>query len=247
LLIFGLLIDAVGAVSILASGADRKRRKRVHDTPTSRIVDARGGLVEIEGRVESNTASVLHAPFSGRPAVYVHATIDESPPGQRSKGNTIFKSTTSTPFTVLDASGGRAQVRPEGARVVVDENEVFSAGLLHEVPPNLQAFLERHGLRSRFLGVSKSLTFREELLAPGDPVFANGPSRLEAPSATGGDEAAPGSALVLYSAGRGKEQLVLSNKSERQVVEDLRAGTTAGAFLLTLGLVLTALGWLMHC
>jgi hypothetical protein len=84
------------------------------------------------------------------------------------------------PFFVDDNSGEVACINPDGANVVLDQQSIGNSGQFHDPPPGFEEFLSMRGLSSKgFFGFNKTMSFYEELLTPGDALYARGPSRRE--------------------------------------------------------------------
>jgi hypothetical protein len=155
---------------------------------------------------------------------------------------------TSNPFFVDDNSGEMARILPQGANVILDKQSAADSGLFDHASPRFEAFLRSHDLSSKnFFGLNKSLSCTEELLAPGDALYALGPSRREpGPPASGGaGMAAPGQ-LVMYPDTGAQGELILTNKSEKQLASRLTrsfvfglVGMGAGALLFLIVFIST--------
>jgi hypothetical protein len=129
---------------------------------------------------------------------------------------------------------------PLGANVLLEKQNVASSGTFNDAPPHLEHFLQSRGLKSTsWLGFNKGMRYEEEVLAPGDPLYALGPSRREAgPPVHDGYRMVPGSQLVM-SQGMGPEgELLLTNKTEEQLTGKLLTGFVIGLVLGGLGLLM---------
>jgi hypothetical protein len=246
LLIIGIGLFVVGAIVILANLGNMRRRRRILDTPTSPIAQASGhGPVEIKGRVSPSEQGVLLAPFSGRHAVWIRICVQEHRRrGKNSYWHTVLNETESRPFYVEDGSGQHARIIPDGSNVMLDRDHIASSGTFNDPPPHLQAFLQSRGLSpTSWLGFNKSLRYQEEVLCPGDSVFALGPSRREAgPPTPEGYRGAASTLLVLFAGPGDAGELILTNKSEDQIVSKLFWGFVFGVIATALGGALSLFG-----
>jgi hypothetical protein len=131
---------------------------------------------------------------------------------------------------------------PHGSNVLLDKQNVASSGTFNDAAPHLEAFLQSRGLKSTsWLGFNKSMRDEEEVLAPGDPLYALGPSRrAPGPPVHDGYRMVPGSELVMFH-GMGPEgELLLTNETEQQLTNKLLTGFVIGLVLGGLGLLVAA-------
>lgn len=239
LLVVGGLLFVIGLILTFSNVKNFKRRQRIIATPTSPIAQAPGGLVEIKGRVLPSEQGMVQAPFSGRYAVWCRVTVQElRSSGRSSYWHTLLTEVDARHFMVDDGSGQHARVLPMGSNVVLDKQNVASSGTFNDAPPHLEAFLAARGLKSTsWIGLNKSMRYEEELLVPGDALYALGPSRRDAgPPVHDGYRMVPGTQLVMFH-GQGDE-LLLTNKTEEQLTSKLLRGFVAGLVLGGIGLLL---------
>jgi hypothetical protein len=242
LLVIGGVLFIIGVIVVLTNLKNWKRRQRIIATPTSPIAQAPGNrLVEIKGRVVPSEQGIIQTPFSGRHAVWTRITVQElRSSGRNSYWHTLLTEMDGRPFMVDDGSGQLARVLPAGANVILDKVNVAASGTFNDAQPHLEAFLASRGLKSTsWLGFNKSMRYEEELIAPGDPVYALGPSRREAgPPVNDGYRMVPGSMLVMFVAPGPENELILTNKTEQQLTSKLLGGFVAGLVITGLGLLL---------
>lgn len=242
LLVFGLLFTFTNLKNF-------KRRRRILAMPTVPVAHAPGnGLVEIKGRVLPSEQGIVQTPFSGRHAVWTRITVQELRSAGRSRHwHTLLTEADGRVFMVDDGSGQMARVMPAGANVILEKQNIASSGTFNDAQPHLEAFLASRGLKSTsFLGFNKSMRYEEELIAPGDPVYALGPSRREpGPPVHDGYRMVPGSQLVLFAGMGDENELILTNKTEEQLTSKLLGGFVAGLVMTGLGLLVGAGGVVM--
>jgi hypothetical protein len=248
----------MGMVLVLSNLKNVARRKRILATATSPISQAMGGPVEIRGNIVTSEKGLVEAPLSGRQAVWTRVTVEQyhsgsgNDPGHTS---TVLNEVNGRPFLVEDNSGEMARIIPDGANVVLDQQSIGNSGQFNDAPPGFEEFLNARGLSSKgFFGFNKTMRFYEELLTPGDPLYARGPSRREQGTAdSDGFGTAPSGQLVMYAdTGTGGE-LILTNKTEKQLASRLLRnfviGITfaiAGAFVITAVLIWVPLPQASH-
>ena len=242
LLVLGGVLFLIGVIVTLTNVKNWKRRQRIIATPTSPIAQAPGNqLVEIKGRVVPGEQGLVQTPFSGRHAVWTRVTVQElRSSGRNSYWHTLLTEMDGRIFMVDDGSGQLARVIPAGANVILDKVNIASSGTFNDAQPHLEQFLVSRGLKSTsWLGLNKSMRYEEELLAPGDPVYALGPSRREVgPPVNDGYRMVPGSQLVMFVGQGAENELILTNKSEQQLTSKLLGGFIAGLVVTGLGMLL---------
>ncbi len=241
--IFSVVLLCVAGGTWLGNAPNRRRRKRIQDTPTSPIANASGGgPVEIYGRLAPSEHGLIVAPFSGKPAVFVRVIVEE----YRSNGKsghwaTIVNESDSRDFFVDDGSGEYARVYVQGATFELNATVVGKSGTFNDAPPHLEAFLRSRGRASTtsLFGFNKSMRYSEELIVPGDSLYALGPSRRDAgPPTSAGYRTAQSSQLALFAQQGEAHELLLTNLSEAQLLAKLNSGIVATIVFLVLGGVL---------
>jgi hypothetical protein len=246
LLVIGGILFVIGLVVTLSNIKNFRRRQRIVATPTSPIARAPGGgVVEIKGRVQPSEQGLVQAPFSGRHAVWCRVTIQElRSSGRNTYWRTVLVEADARPFMVEDGSGQLARIMPAGANVVLDKQNIASSGTFNDAAPHLESFLQSRGLKSTsWLGFNKSMRYEEEVLVPGDPLYALGPSRREpGPPVHDGYRMVPGSQLVMAHGMGSNGELLLTNKSEAELTRKLLTGFVAGVVLGGLGVLLGVAG-----
>jgi len=187
---------------------------------------------------------LVEAPLSGRHAVWTRVKVEQYHSGSNNTGSwsIVLNEVNGRPFFVDDHSGEVARIIPDGANIVLDQQSIGNSGQFHDAPPGFEEFLSARGLSSKsFFGFNKTMNFYEELLTPGDALYARGPSRREqgGPNSEGSGTAASGQ-LVMYAATGPDGELILTNKTEKQLASRLLRNfvigitcTIVGAFVIT--------------
>jgi hypothetical protein len=203
-----------------------------------------GGPVEIKGNIVPSEKGLVEAPLSGRQAVWTRVTVEQyrsGSDGNPGRSSIVLNEVNGRPFFVDDNSGEVARIIPDDANVVLDQQSIGNSGQFHDPPPGFEEFLSMRGLSSKgFFGFNKTMSFYEELLTPGDALYARGPSRREqGRSDSEGSSTAPLGQLVMYAATGAAGELILTNKTEKQLASRLLRNfvigitcTTVGAFVI---------------
>ena len=239
ILIMGGIVFLIGGIVLLLSLKSMRRRKRIIGTPTSPVAQAPGnGPVELKGRIVPSEQGVLQAPFSGRHAVWVRVIVQEwRQHGRSGSWYTILNEIDSRSFFIDDGSGQMARVLPQGAEVILDTHTVGKSGTFNDAQPHLEAFLMSRGMKStNFLGFNKSMQYQEEIMVPNDNIYALGPSRREAgPPVNDGYRMVPSSQLIMFAGPGEANEMILTSKTEEQLVSKLMTGFIVGCVMLGLG------------
>ncbi len=245
-LIVGGVLLLIGVIVTLSNLKNWKRRQRILNTPTSPIAQAPGNaLVEVKGRIGPGEQGLVMAPFSGRQCVWVRVLVQElRSTGRSSYWATVCNETDGRPFYVDDGSGQMARIHPQNANIILDRQGIGSSGTFNDPPPHLQAFLASRGLSATtWLGFNKSMRYEEEVLAAHDPLYALGPStRSAGPPVQDGYRNAPGTQLEMYVMPGPAGELILTNKTEEQLVSKLFWGFVIGLVMMGMGLLAGLLG-----
>jgi len=221
-----------------------RRRKRIVATPTSKIAQAPGtGPVEINGRIVAGEQGVFTTPIGQRPAVWAKVVVQElRRRGKSSTYVTIHQEIYDRVIYVDDGSGELARVFTERAHMVLDSKQVASSGMLRDPQPHVQAFLTQRGIATTGWVFNRTLRFTEEVLAPGDQLYALGPSTRQGGPGGGPFRQGPPGQLTLQAGPTFDQELILTNKPESGLVRKLLFPTILGIIFLVAGLGLVVAG-----
>jgi hypothetical protein len=185
------------------------------------------GQVEVVGRAGG---SILLSPISDTACVLWHVEVQEyRGSGKSGHWVTILKQTSGQSIEI-DDSTGRIQAVPAGAELVLGDDLRASRGLFGNMTPQVAAALERMGVSLRgVLGMKRALRVREQLILPGEQIYALGLAEVAAGQ------------LRLCSTE--DTPLLLADRSERDLLRNLyrQVGISVFFALVALGFI----GWLM--
>ena len=220
---FGIfsLVALGGGIFAIKNLNGWKRQKRIFQMQALPIVHAAGNEpVKVLGRVLPSEQGVVQTPISGRQAVWYRLTVCSVHNSRYSyREDTVLTEADGRAFLLDDGSGQRARVFPRGANIDLDSSIVAVGGTdCHYTTPQVEAFIRTRGLTS-----SSILRFQEEVIAPGDPLFALGPARRN-PPIDARYHMAPTSELVLFHGDGPEGALVLTN-------DDVARGCIRGCIL----------------
>jgi hypothetical protein len=201
------------------------RIRRVPTLPIAAVPTT--GQVEVVGRAGG---SALLSPISDTACVLWHVEVQEyRGSGRSGRWVTILKQT-SGPSIEIDDGTGRILVVPAGAELVLDDDLRASRGLFGNMTPQVAAALERMGISLRgVLGMKRALRAREQLILPGEQIYALGLAEVAAGQ------------LRLCSTE--DMPLLLADRSEHVLLRNLywQVGISVLGAVMTLGFI----GWLI--
>ena len=112
-------------VSLFAWTSTFRRRRTIADTPTSRIVSAAQGYVELSGQGRGLDDPQLLAPLSYRPCLWYRYQIEER--NHNEKWQTVDQGESDVAFILEDGSG-RCVVDVEGAEILTRHKQTWLEG-----------------------------------------------------------------------------------------------------------------------
>jgi len=236
-----LTIFALGAgIFFFVTGLRWLSRKRlIENTPTSKIRSLAMGLVEIFGEIVPREK--FTAPLSGNDCVYYKYQIEE----YRSSGKSgtwveIDAGEQRSIFYAKDETG-MVFVNPDGAQIEIPPGVELSSGIRKDPPENIKLFLKSRGLSYEgFLGINKSMRFKEWHLAPGDKVYIMGTASDNPLVADG--RAQRGVEDIMIMRGEHEKFYYISDKPEKAVLKSLQrrvlGSLIGGGFLIVAAVIL---------
>jgi E3 ubiquitin ligase len=141
-------IGFIGGLVLFYRGFRLLQRKRlILNTPTSKIRSASLGLVEVNGLAVG--PYTIPAPVTARPCFYYRTRAWEyRQAGKKKEWRLVADENLHVPF-YLDDNTGQLLIDPQGADMDIhrDFYEEYGNSLFYgkEMPPNVRAFLVRHG------------------------------------------------------------------------------------------------------
>jgi hypothetical protein len=149
-----------------------QRRRLILDTPASKIRSASLGMVEISGLAVGPYTMI--APVTTRPCYYHQTLVWEwRQEGKNKRWVKVASECMYVPFFV-DDNTGKLMVDPRGADLDLhrDFQQEFCDGFFttkEEVPPNVRAFLSRHGIST-----TNKIKVEESCIKPKNALFLLG-------------------------------------------------------------------------
>ena len=144
-----------------------KRFRFVEGTATSKIRSAAQGQVELKGQSECLPGDSINSPFSERPCVWYHCTIDKKQrSGKRTTWSSISDECSDHLFRLVDDTGV-CIIDPDDAHVVAETDVTWYGN-------NRDARTRPPSSRRRIqFGVGK-FRFRERVIRPATPIYVLG-------------------------------------------------------------------------
>ncbi len=181
-----LVIGIAVAVAVVGIGAvtyfsrEAQLRRAMKAVPLSTVAGAtEGARVRIVGRVVQRD-HVLDAPLSQRRCVAFRVLVEtRRQSGKSSHWVKTIDEHSEVDF-ILEDETGRARVEAPGGEflIVLDHSE--SSGFLNDATPELEEFLTARGHTSTsFIGMNKTMRYREGALELGEQIAVVGLARWE--------------------------------------------------------------------
>jgi hypothetical protein len=215
-LLLYLIMAIVGGLGLIWHGWTVQQRKRlIEGIPTSPIRSLALGLVEINGRAETET-ELLTTPFGGLPCVFYSYTVEEQvQSGKHTRWKTIVSGTSEQPFFVRDETG-RVLVVPFGANLLLPDERASRTSWLGELPPLAVSGLSRLGVAAQGWMGDKTLRCRESFILPNESIYVMG-TALEHPGMIHNTA----NESRLYIGSSRDHAFIISDRSEKDLVSQL--------------------------
>jgi len=237
--IFYSFVLLVMGIFFFISGYKSFRRKRlIEDTPTSKIRAIAMGLVEIYGMVVPYKGKILKSPLTNKDCVYYFFIIEEYRSSEKGgRWVTIKTGAKRVPFFLQDDTG-KVLVDPEGAQVEVNRDYEFYSSTTKTPPQSIIQFMESSGIRYKsFLGLNRSLRFREYFIAPKDKLYILGTAG-DNPYVEDGS-VSQGYEDVMIQKGKKNSIYYISDKPEKDLIKNYKwrivGGFVGGVLLILVG------------
>jgi len=236
-LVYSVIFAGVGVFLIWTGFQAFKMKRLIENIPTSKIRSVAMGLVEIAGHVVSDKK--LKSPFSNKDCVYYKYIIQEyRSSGKHSRWVTIKKGNDCVPFYLKDSTG-KVLVDPKGANIDIPKDFEFKSGFRKDPPIVVKQFLTANRLKfESFLGMNKTMRYREYFIAPNDKLYIMG---------TAGDNpyveeatARQSTEDIMIQKGRHEKVYYISDKPEHAVLKSIKlkafGGLIFGPILILIGI-----------
>jgi len=170
-----VIFFCVGVFSFFWGFQRLRRKRKIENIPTSTVRSLAMGIVELTGKTES--PRVLKSPLTNAECTLYRYVIEE----YRSSGKsghwvTIAKGDSFSCFFWLNDGTGKVMVLPRSAEFIMPVDYEFSTRLGRSIPPNLEAFMDKLGIkRGRFF--KPTLRFKEWYLKKDDKVYIMGTAK----------------------------------------------------------------------
>ncbi|HII68841.1 TPA: hypothetical protein HA270_03130 [Candidatus Woesearchaeota archaeon] len=207
----------------------------ISNIPTSKIRSIAMGLVEIKGKVLPKKESSLASPFTKKPCVWYQYTIEEyRKSGKSSRWVTLKKASAGEKFFCQDDTGC-VLIDPRGAKLDVALDAVFNSGFGKDPPQNVMSFLKESKMSFEgFLGINKTMRYREWYLKRGDAIYVLGKAG-DNPHVEEGTAINNNEDLMI---GKGGSIFIISDKEEKQLLNSMKQnalwGIVSGGILMAL-------------
>lgn len=121
-----ILLGLISAISFFAWIGNQRRSRLILDTPTSRIVSAAQGYIEVTGRARQVHDTPLLSKLTLLPCVWYRYIIERE--RSDNKGYDIVEQGTSDDTILIDDGSGQCFVDPDYAEVITSHKQVWKKG-----------------------------------------------------------------------------------------------------------------------
>lgn len=177
-----LLLGGAFVLALVGAGlALLQRGRTLENLPTSRLRSAAQGYVELEGHAALMPGPPIIAPLTKAPCVWWKYSVTQTKGSGRNKRKVTVATGTSEECFELRDDTGRCVVDPDGARVIPSRRHTWYGV---SATPSMGPELGSGFLRAVFC----DYTYYEELLLPGDRLYAVGAYRTQSAVGEPADE-----------------------------------------------------------
>ncbi len=177
-LLIGLVLIVVATLLGWFFSADQRHRRAMQEVPRRPIAEVvEGEIARVVGKVRVSAPVV--APLSGRSCAYFRVLVQER--RKRGKGSywvDVVDEAGGVDF-LLEDDTGRAVVKVDRAKAVLEGDESGHSGFLSEPSAELVAFLEARGHSAQGWVFNKTIRYREGIAEEGETVAVVGKGRWE--------------------------------------------------------------------
>ncbi len=237
--VLGTAALVASAVIISNNARNMKRRARMLRTATTSISRAKASeLAEIKGKVVVGPEGVVRSAVRGRAGVWSRVIVDKwLTQGKSGRWERIYTKKEHKPFFVDDGSRPMARIEPARANAMLHAATFHVDGLFRGPSAQVAEFLSRVGIFAPSLG-EPALRIVEEVLEANVAIYALGPARREpGPPVIDGYRTAPSDQLVLVGDDGDEGELIVSDRTEAQLMSRLAWPTVGGVILGAAGAV----------
>lgn len=121
-----IILGLIGTISFFAWIGNQRRSRLILDTPTSRIVSAAQGYIEVTGRAKQVHETPLLSKLTQLPCVWYRYIIEQR--RNDDKGYDIVEQGTSDDTILIDDGSGQCFIDPDYAEVITRHKQVWNKG-----------------------------------------------------------------------------------------------------------------------
>ncbi len=239
--ILGFLL---GGYSFFKGFSYLKKKRFIENIPTSKIRSLAMGVVEIYGSAVPIKNKIIKSPFSQKDCVYSKYTIEEyRRSGKSSRWVTVKSRGSITNFHLRDDTGA-VLINPEGANIEIPFDFEYNSGWGKDPPETVKQFLKNNGMSFEgFLGINKTMRYREYIIAPGDKLYIMGTAGAN-PFVEAGTSA-ENAGRIMIQKGEDEKLYFISDSPEKEVLKDIYYKMTL-AFMVGVPLTIFSLLYILY-
>ena len=232
---FHFLFILGGGISLFFGINAFIKKRKIENTPTSKIRSLAMGVVELNG--SAVWKEKLISPMSQNPCVYYDAEIQEyRKSGKSGKYVTIGEEKKGELFFVQDETG-KVMVDASNAKIDVKTKSTYKIGRSLLGRQRMEELCKRHNINTmNFLGLTRRLRVIETLIRPNQGLYVLG-NAVNNPYVKDGSVIKNEDDILIKKSK--KQNLIISDKTEREII---RKNLLISTILIPLGSLLVAIG-----
>lgn len=218
-----------GIISFFHGFTCFKQKRLIENTPTSKIRSMAMGLVEVYGEVIPAKDKILKSPLTNTDCVYYKYTVEERRQSGKSSRWVIIRSGEDEALFYLKDNTGLVLVDLIGASIDIPKNFEYDSGLFKDPPLPVRQFLKKNNLSFEgFLGINKTMRFREFYIAPKEKLYIMGTAGDNPYMEEGTEkEDMPD---IMIAKGKNEKIFYVSDKPEKEILKSLTWKSFLGIF-----------------
>jgi hypothetical protein len=227
---FMLLLFCMGAFVVIMGYRMLGRKRLIENTPTSTIRSIAMGLVELKGKAVA-AKETLTAPLSGKKCFRYWWIVEELHHDKdgHEQWRTVKSGSNAVPFHLQDSTG-KVLIDCTAGEIDVPTTYNVGSGIGHDPPKEVQAFLDKEGIKWSGWVFNKPMRYRESALVPNTQLYLMGEA-MDNPEVSASPEHTEN--IIVR---KGKDKIMyISTRDEKKITRSLAIG---GVIAIIFGIVL---------
>lgn len=150
-------------------------KRRIRSAPSGKLSELlEGEVARISGTVEY-IGKTLDAPLSGRKCIYFHVHVEQQHSNGKSSHWSDLVQEEEAGDVVIRDGNDYAIIQTTMLKTYLIQDRQYNSGFLNDASPVLREYLSGHGIDpENFLGLNKTIRYKEGILEKGETVQVAG-------------------------------------------------------------------------